>query len=66
MAGYHAPNYPVQFLGSIILSVVNLLVAIFYFIYKFIHWKSFQLGFAPLVIGMFFSRRFSFFDRHIG
>lgn len=41
------------FIGFI-LSILNLLVAFFYFIYKIIFWKSFQLGIAPLVIGIFF------------
>lgn len=35
-------------------AAVNLLVAIGYFIYKLLYWQSFQLGIAPLVIGIFF------------
>lgn len=35
-------------------SAVSLLVAIVYFIYKLCYWDSFQLGFAPLIIGLFF------------
>jgi polyisoprenyl-phosphate glycosyltransferase len=35
-------------------AAVNLLVAMGYFIYKLIYWNSFQLGIAPLVIGIFF------------
>lgn len=35
-------------------SAVSLLVAIVYFIYKLFYWDSFQLGFAPLIIGLFF------------
>lgn len=36
------------------IAVLSLLVAIAYFIYKIIFWQSFQLGMAPLVIGIFF------------
>ena len=39
---------------GLVLAVVSLLVAIFYFIYKIIFWKSFSLGIAPLVVGLFF------------
>mgnify|MGYP001012643242 CR=1 FL=1 len=35
-------------------AAVNLLVATGYFIYKLLYWQSFQLGIAPLVIGIFF------------
>jgi glycosyltransferase involved in cell wall biosynthesis len=35
-------------------AAVNLLVAMGYFIYKLLYWQSFQLGIAPLVIGIFF------------
>lgn len=35
-------------------AVVSMIVAIIYFIYKLIHWDSFSVGIAPLVIGMFF------------
>ena len=37
-----------------VLAVISLLVAIFYFVYKIIFWKSFSVGIAPLVIGLFF------------
>ena len=37
-----------------VLAVINLLVAIFYFVYKIIFWESFSLGLAPLVVGLFF------------
>lgn len=36
------------------LAFFNLLVAMVYFIYKIIFWENFQLGMAPLVIGLFF------------
>jgi len=35
-------------------SALSLLTALFYFIYKLIYWKSFSVGIAPLVIGLFF------------
>lgn len=36
------------------MSMVSLLVSIFYFIYKLIYWNSFTIGIAPLVLGFFF------------
>lgn len=41
------------FLGFTIAGL-SLLVAIGYLIYKLLYWYSFQLGLAPLVIGLFF------------
>ena len=35
-------------------SVVSLIIALVYFVYKIIFWKSFNLGIAPLIIGLFF------------
>ncbi len=35
-------------------SFLSILTALVYFIYKLIYWNSFNLGLAPLVIGMFF------------
>ena len=35
-------------------ATLSLLVALVYFIYKITHWYSFNVGMAPLVIGMFF------------
>lgn len=35
-------------------SVISFLVALVYFCYKIIFWDSFQVGIAPLVIGVFF------------
>ena len=35
-------------------AIVSLLVAIGYFIYKVLFWKSFSVGTAPMVIGLFF------------
>ncbi len=33
---------------------VSLLAALFYFVYKLVYWKSFSLGLAPVVVGIFF------------
>jgi glycosyltransferase involved in cell wall biosynthesis len=41
------------FVGFLV-AVSSLLVAIGYFIYKLIFWQNFQLGMAPMVIGIFF------------
>jgi glycosyltransferase involved in cell wall biosynthesis len=35
-------------------AIFSLLVALSYFIYKIIFWQNFQLGMAPMVIGVFF------------
>ena len=35
-------------------AIISLLVAISYFIYKLIFWQNFQIGIAPMVIGVFF------------
>lgn len=35
-------------------ALMSLLVALGYFGYKLIFWANFQLGMAPLVIGLFF------------
>jgi len=40
--------------GGLFVAGASLLVAIGYFIYKLLYWGSFQLGLAPLVIGIFF------------
>ena len=42
-----------SFLGFLS-SAFSLLVALVYFLYKLFYWDSFQVGQAPLVIGMFF------------
>ena len=34
--------------------MLSLLTAAGYFIYKLLYWDTFQLGLAPLVIGLFF------------
>lgn len=35
-------------------AIFSLIVAIAYFIYKVIFWENFQVGMAPLIIGLFF------------
>jgi polyisoprenyl-phosphate glycosyltransferase len=35
-------------------AALSLFVAFFYLVYKLIFWKSFELGLAPLVVGIFF------------
>ena len=35
-------------------SIISMLIAFAYFIYKLLDWYNFQLGIAPLVIGIFF------------
>lgn len=42
-----------SFLGFAI-SILSVLVGFGYFVYKLINWHGFQLGMAPLVIGIFF------------
>jgi glycosyltransferase involved in cell wall biosynthesis len=37
-----------------LLSILSLLVAIGYFIYKLVFWEHFSVGVAPMVIGVFF------------
>lgn len=41
------------FIGSIT-AAVSFVIAVFYFFYKIIFWNGFQVGIAPLVIGIFF------------
>jgi glycosyltransferase involved in cell wall biosynthesis len=40
--------------GGLSVAALSLLVALGYFVYKLLYWDSFQLGLAPLVIGIFF------------
>tara|TARA_B100002051_G_scaffold111094_1_gene105701 strand:- start:48 stop:980 length:933 start_codon:yes stop_codon:yes gene_type:complete len=46
------PLRVMTFLGFI-LSFVSLLVALIYLIYKLIFWDSFEIGIAPIIIGLF-------------
>ena len=36
-----------------IFSIFSLLIAIFFFMYKLLFWDSFQLGVAPIIVGLF-------------
>ncbi len=47
------PLHLMTILGFI-MSFLCMLVAVFYFVYKVIHWDSFDVGMAPMVIGLFF------------
>lgn len=49
----HAPLHFASFIGFII-SIFSLIVAAYYFVQKMLHWYTFELGLAPMVIGMFF------------
>ena len=40
--------------GGLIVAAMSFLVALGYLIYKLLYWDSFQVGLAPLVIGIFF------------
>jgi glycosyltransferase involved in cell wall biosynthesis len=35
-------------------AIISFCVGVFYFVYKLINWQNFQLGSAPLIIGLFF------------
>ncbi len=41
-------------MSGFVLAFLSLLVALFYFVVKLIYWDSFQLGTAPILIGIFF------------
>lgn len=47
-----APIRFVTFLGFLF-SLFSILIAIVYFVYKLFFWNSFELGIAPLIIGIF-------------
>ena len=36
------------------MSVISILVALFYFVMKLVNWYTFDFGFAPIMIGLFF------------
>ncbi len=49
-------KFPIR-LASLIgfgMSIVSLLVAVVYLIYKLLYWDRFEAGFAPVTIGLFF------------
>jgi glycosyltransferase involved in cell wall biosynthesis len=47
---------PLRFMTILgfVLSFLSLLIGLFFFIYKLLFWESFQLGLAPLILGLFF------------
>lgn len=47
-------------------AIVSFLVAVGYFIYKLIYWYEFQIGMAPMVIGIFFFSSVQLFFIMIG
>lgn len=49
-------NVPLRFVTFLgfACSVLSLLVAMIYFVYKIVFWANFDVGIAPLVIGLFF------------
>ena len=47
-----APLRLVTFCGFLF-SLISFIIAVVYFCYKLIYWDSFQLGIAPLIIGIF-------------
>jgi len=47
---------PLRFMtiSGFVLSFFSLLIGLFFFTYKILFWNSFQLGLAPLILGLFF------------
>jgi len=47
---------PLRFMtiSGFLLSFFSLLIGFFFFVYKLLFWDSFQLGLAPLILGLFF------------
>jgi len=41
-------------ISGFLMSFLSFLIGIFFLFYKFFYWDSFQLGLAPLVLGLFF------------
>ena len=41
-------------MSGFLLSLLSLITAIFFFVAKLVYWNSFQLGTAPILIGIFF------------
>ncbi len=41
-------------IGGFILSILSLFLSVFFLILKFIFWKSFSMGIAPILCGLFF------------
>ncbi len=49
----HAPLHLASLIGFVI-SFFSIMGALYYFIQKLLHWYTFEIGIAPLIIGMFF------------
>jgi glycosyltransferase involved in cell wall biosynthesis len=51
---------PLRFMTIIgfILSLLAFVIGIFFLIYKLLFWNSFQLGLAPIILGLFFGISF--------
>ncbi len=41
-------------MSGFLLSILSLITALFFLVYKLLYWDSFQLGTAPILIGIFF------------
>ncbi len=48
-------------LTGFIISLISIIVSIIFFFYKILFWNSFDLGVAPIVIGLFFFSGFQIF-----
>lgn len=48
--------FPIRFMTYIgcLLSITSMTIAILYFAYKIVNWQEFELGMAPVIIGLFF------------
>jgi glycosyltransferase involved in cell wall biosynthesis len=41
-------------IGGFFFSIILIIIGIFFFVYKIIYWNKFQLGLAPIILGVFF------------
>jgi glycosyltransferase involved in cell wall biosynthesis len=41
-------------IGSFISSTLSLMIGIFFLVYKILYWDKFQIGMAPILVGVFF------------
>ncbi len=49
----HAPLHLASFMGFI-MAMLSLITALYFFVQKILHWYEFELGMAPIIIGIFF------------
>ncbi|MEF9988234.1 MAG: glycosyltransferase family 2 protein, partial [Christensenella sp.] len=54
ITSYTKVGLRVATIAGFVLSAVSILIAIIYLILKLIHWDSFPLGMAPILMGVFF------------